>query len=75
MMNMDRTAVTYPDDPSYWRRRALETHHLAEKMHSPAARGVMLDIALRYEALAKSSERRGRAAHQPGAGAGRIVRE
>lgn len=46
------------DDPRYWRRRARESHQLAQQMHNAAARATMLDIAPRYEAMAKSTERR-----------------
>jgi hypothetical protein len=47
-----------PTDPRYWRQRAQESHSLAQQMHNASARGIMLDIALRYEAMAKGSELR-----------------
>ena len=51
-------SAAHADDPLYWRQRAQESHSLAEQMHSASARGIMLDIALRYEAMAKSTELR-----------------
>jgi hypothetical protein len=47
-----------PTDPRYWRQRAQESHSLAQQMHNASARSIMLDIALRYEAMAKGSELR-----------------
>jgi hypothetical protein len=58
-MPSTETAVGTPDDPRYWRQRAQDAHSLAEQMHNASARGIMLDIALRYEAMAKSKESRG----------------
>lgn len=63
MRSTDRTPgayppANYPDDARYWRQRAQESHSLAEQMNNVAARGIMLDIALRYEAMAKSTELR-----------------
>lgn len=46
------------DDPRYWRHRAQESHQLAQQMHNASARAIMLDIALRYEAMAKGTELR-----------------
>lgn len=48
----------HSNDPRYWRHRAQESHHLAQQMHNASARAIMLDIALRYEAMAKGTELR-----------------
>jgi hypothetical protein len=56
MPSTDRAAGAHSDDPRYWRQRAQESHSLAEQMHNASARGIMLDIALRYEAMAKRTE-------------------
>ena len=42
--------------PQHWRARAQEARAIAEQMDDPEARRTMLDIAERYEKIARHTE-------------------
>jgi hypothetical protein len=53
MYNTDGTRTS-----KYWRSRAQETRTLAASMHDDEAKATLLDIADRYERMARRSEAR-----------------
>lgn len=44
--------------PEVWRRLGVEALEIANELHDPEARGIMLDIATSYERLARRAEAR-----------------
>ena len=57
------------DEPAHWRERAEEIIALADKVHDPAAKETMLNIAAGYEKLAQRAEERLASALKPRSGA------
>jgi hypothetical protein len=53
MYNKDGTRTA-----QYWRARASETRNLAGSLHDDEAKATLLDIADRYERMARRSEAR-----------------
>jgi hypothetical protein len=46
------------NDPEHWRSRAEEARSIADGLHGPEAKRVMLDIAEGYDHLAERAEQR-----------------
>ena len=55
----DITTAPLVDDPGYWRIRAENTRRLATGMKPGEAKTILLDIAERYERLARLAEEQG----------------
>jgi len=45
------------DDPEYWRKRAEKARALAEKMTDSQGKAAMIEIAEKYNQLAKRAEK------------------
>ena len=54
-------------DPEYWRGRAEEARTVADGMHDPEARSVMLKVAQGYDNLADRAEKSAKRVHHTGA--------
>lgn len=52
-------------DPKHWLERAEEARAVADGMRDPEARRAMLEIAERYERIAKRAEARGAGVAMP----------
>jgi len=52
----DGDAFVSYENPDYWRRRAEETRTRAEHMLDGITKGLMLEVAVSYERIAKAYE-------------------
>jgi hypothetical protein len=50
--------VSILDNPAHWRARAEESRALAEELHEPEARRLMLQVAESYDRLANNADKR-----------------
>jgi len=52
-------------NPEHWRHRAEEARALAEAMHDPNTRRIMLELAADFDELAERAEERHRSGNLP----------